>query len=310
MSSKRATLIHNPESGDDRQPSAGQLQLLLETAGYKVRYASTKENGWKKALKRSADLVAVAGGDGTVAKVARRLIERGVPIGVLPLGTANNISKTLGISGLEIETLIDSWKDGWEMSFDAGIARGPWGERYFIEGAGAGLLANAIPKIDASTMHAQLQQSEVKLWHARQLIQGHLSATKSLEIMAKIDGEDVSGRYLLIEVMNMQFIGPNLFLAPAVTHKRGEFEVALVSEEHAGAIREHIQRWQERNELPPEFKIYSGKKVDIEWTGFRVHIDDKLWPAPGKKKPRSPARLEFEAMPNALRFLIPRKAHH
>ena len=94
----KVTLIHNPAAGDDRQPSAGQLEALIEEAGHKVRYESTKEKGWTKALKKETDLVVVAGGDGTVAKVARRLIGEKLPLTILPMGTANNISKTLGIA--------------------------------------------------------------------------------------------------------------------------------------------------------------------------------------------------------------------
>src|SRR5512146_2681645 len=207
MSAKRITLIHNPQAGDEHQPSAGQLEALLNEAGYKVRYQSSKEKGWAKALKRSADIIAVAGGDGTVGKVARRLIGGGVPIGVLPVGTANNIAKSLGIAELPITKLIPSWEKACRLSFDAGIARGPWGERYFIEGVGAGLVTNSIPRADRNKTLPQLPQTEVKLSYAQQLIREHLEDTRPLDIKATLDGKDVSGRYLLIELMNMQFIG-------------------------------------------------------------------------------------------------------
>jgi len=52
------------------------LVELLCAAGHKVNYQSSKEKKWKKALKNPGDIVAVAGGDGTVGKVARRLIGR------------------------------------------------------------------------------------------------------------------------------------------------------------------------------------------------------------------------------------------
>jgi diacylglycerol kinase family enzyme len=91
----RITLIHNPDSGN--ASDADKLVKFLRDHGHEVRYQSAKEDGWKRALKKPADLVAVAGGDGTVAKVARRMVGRGVPIGVLPSGTATNIARTLGL---------------------------------------------------------------------------------------------------------------------------------------------------------------------------------------------------------------------
>ena len=92
------TLIHNPKAGDQDE-SGKSLRKLLEGAGYEVRYHSAKEDGWKQALKKDADLVAIAGGDGTVGRVARRMAGRGIPLAVLPSGTANNIARSASTSG-------------------------------------------------------------------------------------------------------------------------------------------------------------------------------------------------------------------
>ena len=74
-----------------------------------MKYQSCKEKKWKKVLKKPCDIVAVAGGDGTVGKVARELIEKRIPIAVLPLGTANNIAKSLGIADIPLQDLVASW---------------------------------------------------------------------------------------------------------------------------------------------------------------------------------------------------------
>ncbi len=309
MSTKRITLIHNPGAGDEHQPSAGQLEALLNEAGYKVRYQSSKEKGWAKALKRTADIIAVAGGDGTVGKVARRLIGGGVPIGVLPVGTANNIAKSLGIAELPITKLILSWQEAYRLSFDAGIARGPWGERYFIEGVGAGLVTNSIPKVDRNKTLPDLPQTEVKVSYAQQLIREHLEDTKPLEIKATLDGKDVSGRYLLIELMNMQFIGPNLFLAPNVTRNSGDFDLVVIEEQHRALLHDYIKNWQDGKLFPPQFKTLRGRKFEFEWAGFRLHIDDKLWPIAGKKTPKLRVTVQAEVVPDAVRFLIPTEVH-
>jgi diacylglycerol kinase (ATP) len=65
----RITLMHNPKAGD-AQHGKKQLMAALAKAGYHATYQSTKERGFKKALKNPADLVLAAGGDGTVAKIA------------------------------------------------------------------------------------------------------------------------------------------------------------------------------------------------------------------------------------------------
>src|SRR5713101_4382150 len=70
----------------------------LAKAGHHAIYQSTNERGFKKALKQPTDLVLVAGGDGTTAKVASRLVDSGIPLSVLPLGTANNLARSLGFT--------------------------------------------------------------------------------------------------------------------------------------------------------------------------------------------------------------------
>ena len=72
----RVTLIHNPGAGRQGAGEAAILRRLLEESGCDVRYQSPSEPGWKRALAKPADLVVVAGGDGTVARVTRRMVGR------------------------------------------------------------------------------------------------------------------------------------------------------------------------------------------------------------------------------------------
>lgn len=309
MAGKRVTLIFNPNAGDDRQPTIGQLEALIREAGFRFRAQSAKEAGWSKVLKRPTDIVAVAGGDGTVTKVARRLIGRDIPIAVLPLGTANNISKTLGIVDMPVTRLIPSWRDARRVTFDAGIARGPWGERYFIEGAGVGLLTNAIPKAVASKTLEQLPETGAKVSYAQQIFREHLADQDAVEIKAKLDGEDISGRYLMLEVLNIQYFGPNLYLAPDLVRNDGEFDVVLVPEKHREKLRKHIRHWQEGKLLPPEFETRRGRRLELDWTGYPLHLDDKLWPDSKNRQPKRKGAIELRVVNEAVRFLVPPEVH-
>ena len=86
----RVTLIHNPQAGDDDNPVLDELLMLIRAAGHSVTLQSSKSDQLEKTLEDPGDLLAVAGGDGTVGAVACRLIGRRIPIAViLPLGTAN-----------------------------------------------------------------------------------------------------------------------------------------------------------------------------------------------------------------------------
>ena len=67
---------------------------------------------------------------------------RGVPLAILPLGTTNNIARSIGIDGSNSE-IIESWENA-RLPFDIGIASDEWGEHSFLESVGGGLVSAGI----------------------------------------------------------------------------------------------------------------------------------------------------------------------
>ena len=118
----RVTAIYNPEAG--QKPLTRQrLAALLDRAGYLATLVSATGGRWKDALDDPGALVVVAGGDGTTAKVAKRLAGRGVPLAILPVGTANNVARSFGLDG-RLDELIARWSDATPTPVDLGLARG------------------------------------------------------------------------------------------------------------------------------------------------------------------------------------------
>ena len=130
----RATLFHNPSAGG----KAAKDEILA--AMKLVDYVSVKDGDMKEAFKKKADLIVVAGGDGTIAEVLTRLPDRSLPVALLPLGTANNIARSLGIAGTPQE-LVETWKIDKTHSLDVGMVKASWGTLHFLEGFGVGLFA-------------------------------------------------------------------------------------------------------------------------------------------------------------------------
>ena len=130
----RALVFHNPTAGGGLV-SEKELLAACRLAGFSAVYRSTKDDDIAKALKKSVDIVVAAGGDGTVARILRKVAGRKLPVGVVPLGNANNIARSLGISGLPQE-LAETWSLGHTRPLNIGIATGPWGSRRFVEAVG------------------------------------------------------------------------------------------------------------------------------------------------------------------------------
>ena len=299
----RITLIHNPRAGRQHRGEAGALVRLLEDAGHRVRYQSAREKGLRRVLKKPADLVLVAGGDGTVGKVARRLValERNIPVALLPAGTANNIARTLGSMERPFEDIVRALDGARRVKLDVGRAKGPWGERSFLEGVGAGLFANLL----ADPVSHKLKDRAAAVESGLRRLQQAAARAEPVEVFAALDGKDVSGRYLLFEAVNLRYVGPNLHLVPDAEPGDGHFDVVLAMEEERERLLHYLEHWQDNRERLALLPTLRGRRLQIEWTGFALHIDDQLQPK-AKIKPKKMAGIvEARIDDAAVEFLVP-----
>ena len=140
----KIALVHNPTAGGGHD--VDDLVKLLTDAGHEVRHRSSSGD-WKSLLQDSGDLVVAAGGDGTVRKVALAAADHGIPFGVLPIGTANNIGKTLGMLG-DARELVDGWSANPPplRKLDLGELKAENRTERFVESVGGGPVAELIAR--------------------------------------------------------------------------------------------------------------------------------------------------------------------
>lgn len=97
---RRALLVVNENSRQGREMGQEAVEAL-ERGGIQLhRETCDGPDELVNAIRRTAktvDLVVLGGGDGTISSAASALIEADLPLGILPLGTANDLARTLGI---------------------------------------------------------------------------------------------------------------------------------------------------------------------------------------------------------------------
>jgi diacylglycerol kinase (ATP) len=133
----RALLLINPQARRGAE-ALDEAQACLREGGLEVLAVTAGEpSALPRAIQReraNIDQVVVAGGDGTLNLALQSLVGTGLPLAVLPLGTANNLARTLGIP-TTLPEACHLATHGARRAVDVGWVNG----RYFFTTASIGL---------------------------------------------------------------------------------------------------------------------------------------------------------------------------
>lgn len=290
----RVILMHNPTAGREDH-SAEQLTDEITRAGHQVIAQVQRRKHLAAAIEEGCDLVAVAGGDGTVGKAARVLAGTEVPLAVLALGTANNIARTLGVRGSTAEE-IAAWKHAEPRRLDAAQVTLDDDPERFIESLGLG----AFPLVMQRAVGAPQPDDVAKtLDRDLGLLWAGVAEAKLVPYEVTADGKDLSGDYLMVEVLNIGAIGPNLPLAPTADPGDGKLDLVLVGEADRGLLLAGIDRIRRGEPASIGLRSCPATSVSIAGKWRRYHRDGDL------REDRT-GRLTVEIEPAALTVLVPR----
>lgn len=147
---QRVHLVVNPV-GNRASLVAELVRARTAGAEFVVHHTTREDPGpgqARAAVEAGADRVVVAGGDGTVRAVAEQLAGTGVPIGIVPSGTANIFARNLGLRPRDLAECADIALGQWSARVDLGLAawqgeEGPE-ERCFLVLAGIGRDAETV----------------------------------------------------------------------------------------------------------------------------------------------------------------------
>ncbi|MET7601234.1 diacylglycerol kinase family protein [Streptomyces avermitilis] len=142
----RAFFLMNPRSGGGKVERFG-LREKAERLGARVHLLDPERPEpedvaalAREAVKNGADLLGVAGGDGTQALVAAVAAEHDIPFLVVSAGTRNHFALDLGLDRDDPSACLDALADGVELRVDLGFA----GEHPFVNNASFGAYAAVV----------------------------------------------------------------------------------------------------------------------------------------------------------------------
>ena len=195
------------------------VSALLEQAGLDYEICPTDTAEEAEALARAevaagAKVVVAAGGDGTIGTVARALLDSGVALGMLPLGSVMNVPRMLGVprDANEAARIIAR---GFTRTIDVGEANG----RLFYETASVGIGASVFREA------SRVEDGDYGgLWRAVR----NAFRYRPRRMRVELDGgRSFETRALMVTVGNGPYWGLGMAVAPSARLDDGKFDVRV-----------------------------------------------------------------------------------
>jgi diacylglycerol kinase (ATP) len=273
-----------PTNGTD--PSELREVLLRHRLGDDIVPTATEaeaRTAVREAIEAGCRPIVAAGGDGTAYLVADELVGTDIPLGILPLGSAMNLARGLGIPR-DLEGAAAVLATGNERAIDIGEAAG----RRFYEAVSIGLSAQILGA--AHALDTGRYRSVLELI-------GVLRRTRRVRIRLRADGQVFDHRAIAAVVANMPYTGLALDVAPDARLDDGLLDVRVYRQFSRLELLRHF--WSiafGRRAYAPKVATYRAREVSIETRGLPCRADDF-------DLGRTP--LVLTVRPHALRVIAP-----
>lgn len=293
---RKLFFVVNPIAGKGRSQKlwAGLENRLKEsnftyaweyTGGYREGLALTE-----RAILNGYNEIIAVGGDGTLWEVVNKvagLKRKDIPVGVIPAGTGNDFSRSLGISSDPLKALKVIQK-GKIRTIDLGRIDG----KYFINALGVGF--DSLVAQEANNYRGVLRGKLVYLWAILKTLKNFKSPVMKLEI----DGLEVEDRFVLVAIGNAKYYGGGLKIAPGAVMDDGLFDLILIRDISRLEILKTLPKLLDGSHLEhPSVEVKKGREIKI------FADPPQLFQADGEIIGRSPQQIVIQ--PSCLQVICP-----
>jgi diacylglycerol kinase (ATP) len=242
---------------------------------------------WIAAHRADVDLVIIGGGDGTLNAAADALVEAGLPLGILPLGTANDLARTLEIpAGIADAARVIA--AGRTCRIDLGRVNG----KHFFNVASLGLSVDMARQLDSATKRRWgVLGYPITLWRA-------LGARRAFRARIRCDGGPMRVRAMQISIGNGRHYGAGMTIAADAAIDDGMLDLVSVAPQELWELVAHLPalRWGSY-ERAERIRHRRCREIEIE-TGRPIPINTD-----GEVTTRTPARIVV--IPKAIAVFVP-----
>jgi diacylglycerol kinase (ATP) len=292
---KHARLIFNPSSGHDNEDNAARLAHVVTSlrahgieahVGLKTSGSAARKLA-RKAASAGYPLVVVAAGDGTIGDVASQLIGSTTVLGIVPIGTMNNLARSLGVP-LGIDDACALIGMGTTRHIDVGrmISNGSPQAEYFMECAGVGLSAIAA---------MAGQALEKRRWRLIPRALRRFVEAKLGTIVVEIDDTVVEASTRIVTVSNAPLMGNNMLAAPGAKMDDGLLDVQIYDGMGDAALVGHFMAASSGS--PNALKTYRARRV-------RITSDEPVLSNSGMNITPQRHVVEIDIVPRALSMIV------
>lgn len=259
-------LLINPRSGDD-SPSAEDVAVAARKLGVEAHFLQKGEDPGEVARASGAEILGIAGGDGSLAAVAGAALDTGAAFVCVPFGTRNHFARDVGLDRDDPLAALPAFTEGVERRIDVGRV----GERLFLNNVSLGVYARLVHRRE----HGRRRDEALARLRALATVTRHRHT-----LHATVNDEPVRARVI--------FVGNNCY----------ELSLFTVGERERLDAGE-LFLWTAAGVLPSAWEQRTGRAFTIDTRGARVRAAVDGEPVVLE----SP--VELESLPGALRLLLP-----
>ncbi len=253
-------IVANPKAGHGKGARAiKELHLLLGAQKIKYEIFETQYPGHATELaqrlaEKGTHRIIILGGDGTISEVVNTTINSEVELGVISVGTGNDLARSLGLPYNKPGKALEVIFTGKPTKVDVG-----WEEdRCFISTLGLGFPAIIAQKVNKMKY---LKGSPAFFIAAYKTI-SHLHP---IPVRITLDDETLNVNCTSILIQNTRFCGGGLLVAPAARTDDGLFDVVVVNDIGKVDLMMNFPKiYSGRHLKHPKFSLYRSQSVRID----------------------------------------------